>query len=298
MKTKVSDTENEVDEEHKSKSSAEMPGVSASAGQICFMDKMTSYLVSTFSKGIDVSNYLMKNEYDSDCIMIDLFSTNETDSIIAKQFGQQDNYYQSMRQYARQSAGIRVIGISGATRSGKSSLSRQLSKSLGSTKCAIIHQDHFFDTTKIYSELNGNWDCPQAIDHNAFYKELCQQIERHKQLSPVSHKNEYFYIILEGFMLFYDNRIVECIDHFLWLEISRKVCYERRMETKRESRQYFDENIWPNHKQYKKMVFQRDIKDKIVILDGTDPLNKSLDTALQQITSIKETKYSPLQQEM
>ncbi len=143
-------------------------------------------------------------------------------------------------------------------------------------------------------ELNNNWDHPKAINHDAFYQKVQEQINSYKTCISINNVSKKIYIILEGFMLYWDHRIVQCIDNFIWLEIPRNICYQRRMGTKRETSLYFKNNIWPNHEQYKakvldtnnsqlKEVNQISKKDRLLIIDGTSPVDHVIQMSLKHI---------------
>ena len=119
-------------------------------------------------------------------------------------------------------------------------------------------------TLRLFNKLNGNWDHPKAIKHDAFYQCVIDKINYYSQQKPKNKKNRKFYIILEGFMLFWDKRIIKCINHFIWIEIPQQICRNRREKTKPEPPGYFDKYIWPNHTKYKTKIFNADIKDKLV----------------------------------
>eukprot|EP01083_Nonionella_stella_P117939 351905_1 len=115
-----------------------------------------------------------------------------------------------------------VIGIGGATRSGKGTLARKLYKELGGKDvCYSLCQDYFFDRKVIYEELDGNWEDPRALNHDAYLSKINETIEKAKQCVLQATNNKR-YVILEGFLLFHDERLVELLDHKFWLEISKK----------------------------------------------------------------------------
>lgn len=67
--------------------------------------------------------------------------------------------------------GVVVIGISGPSCSGKSSLAQTLAASLG-TMCMHTQDDYFLSEDKVPSCVVGgvectDWDCEQALDLNA-----------------------------------------------------------------------------------------------------------------------------------
>ena len=265
----------------------------------CFLDEMNKQLLND-SANLEIiknlNDWMNDNEYDTDALIDDVMSVDTKHSNIYNYLQQQPqegstniSIYDKMKTIIsdNRTYEVVVIGISGATRSGKSTLTYFLKKLLGPNNCKTLHQDKYFDTMKIYSELNGNWDTPKALNHDAFYKNVAKEIKSYKEKISRKDINKHFYIILEGFMLFYDERINKYIDHFVWIEIPKKICYKRRMSTKPETPTYFRKYIWPNHQQYKGNIFGENgdskIKDKLLIVDGTASVDSIIQRTLKQI---------------
>lgn len=190
---------------------------------------------------------------------------------------------------------IIIVGISGATRSGKGTLAKKMYYELGGKEnCIWLCQDGFFLYNKIYDELNGNWEDPRALDHDAFLAKIKKAIDN---LKSKEDKEKTKYIVLEGFLLFYDKRIVELLDYKIWMNISRKVCYHRRMTTKPVKPEYFDKNLWPGHLEYKKQVFDdKELITDMTEIDGTLKSQEILQIGLKKIGidyEIQEDKAEP-----
>ena len=60
-----------------------------------------------------------------------------------------------------------VIGISGCTRSGKSTLASALAEALGASKTAVIRQDRFASNV-LAAQAEGGWESTDSIDFKAF----------------------------------------------------------------------------------------------------------------------------------
>jgi len=129
--------------------------------------------------------------------------------------------------------------------------------------------------------LDGNWDHPGAVSHDTLYdcisKLLCCGTVNHFKLASSD------YIILEGFMLFYDPRIVNLIDVKFWLDIDKETCYTRRMSTTPVPEDYFLEFLWPNYVYYRNYVIHTVPQEHI--FDGTRDKNEITSAILKIITS-------------
>eukprot|EP01084_Bolivina_argentea_P029290 54352_1 len=192
---------------------------------------------------------------------------------------------------------IIVIGVSGATRSGKGTLSKKLFYELGGKNlCILLCQDQFFDRKTIYQELNGNWEDPRALNHDAFLSKINDTIKKLKTdvATGVNTNQMIKYLILEGFLLFHDNRIVDLMHYKYWLDINKQTCYNRRMHTKRVPENYFHKNLWPCYQKYRKSVFKnKQLISKITQIDGTLKTQSILQIALKQLNINEEKKYRP-----
>jgi ADP-ribosylglycohydrolase/uridine kinase len=141
-----------------------------------------------------------------------------------------------------------VIGISGASRSGKSWVAEKLVKRLGLVPEALIGQDAFwFKNVKVM--LDGqkvdSSEEPEGVNH----EELAETIENVKHISPV--------VIVEGYVLLHNEEVRNLLTHIWVFEIPRDVCIERRSQKKdrklnRTPKSVEDcENfVWPAHERY------------------------------------------------
>ena len=211
-----------------------------------------------------------------------------------------------------------VIGISGATRAGKGTLATYLKNVLPKldsryNEIRKLGQDHFFDFSKVLEELKNNWDCPEAIDHDKFYNTIAYHIQDLdlKILKQESNDNAYNLdsdekhdntkekkkiqkvLILEGFMLYHEKRVVDLCNVMIWLEVPEKVCRHRRETTKPVPAGYFDKRIWPNYIEYRKRVMKQ-YKKELIQIDATKSVEFVLNTAVEAIIG---KKYAQVSQE-
>lgn len=133
-----------------------------------------------------------------------------------------------------------VVGIGGATRSGKSTLCRALYKKLNSP-VDIVQQDHYVkvvmhiflltfqeELAAIVPELNlPNFETPECIDWNEFLAEVQYAINA----ATIQCKNcgnsgtldnlQPNYVLVEGYLIFSHPSIHQFLDRKLFIEISR-----------------------------------------------------------------------------
>eukprot|EP00939_MAST-03C_sp_MAST-3C-sp1_P003396 g3396.t1 len=165
------------------------------------------------------------------------------------------------------------IGISGVSRSGKSTLTKRLFNMLGGKKNVdVLSQDWFFDRIKIATVLKGNWEHPDSIDHRAMREEAAKIVEEKKPIH-----------IYEGFICFHDSALVKTMDVMIWLELPKEIAKKRRMATKCVSESYYEEKVWKFHTQYAKRTRANAWWKAVVVIDATRPIEEVAEVAARAI---------------
>ena len=138
-----------------------------------------------------------------------------------------------------------LIGISGASGSGKTLVTRNIFEKLGSEKVVIIQEDSYYkDLSHIpFDERTGkNFDHPDAFDH--LY--LVEQIEALLSGESISHpiydytthcrKEEtrligpHDVIFLEGILVLSEPRLRELMDIKVFVDTDPDICFIRRLK--------------------------------------------------------------------
>ena len=115
-----------------------------------------------------------------------------------------------------------VIGITGPTTSGKSTISQELQKILG---CQILCVDGYFKINMFLPkvEINGHtildFDDKDSVDWPLFIEDIESEIDKAK-----CQKKEY--LIIEGFLLFGDPKIFDFIDILITINFNVKTDQE------------------------------------------------------------------------
>jgi uridine kinase len=138
-----------------------------------------------------------------------------------------------------------IIGISGASASGKSLLANTIVNELGSDQVVIISEDSYYkDHSNIPFEERAkiNYDHPDAFDHELLFKHLMQlqqgksveipiynhsQHIREKESRPIG---KHAIIVLEGILLFVEQKLRELMDIRIYMETSLDICLIRRLK--------------------------------------------------------------------
>jgi uridine kinase len=141
--------------------------------------------------------------------------------------------------------GIIIIGISGASASGKSLLANTIVNELGSDQVVIVSEDSYYkDHSNIPFEERAeiNYDHPEAFDHELLYHHLIQlqqgkSIEipiynhaMHTREKETRSVGNHAIIVLEGILLFVEKKLRELMDIRIFMETSLDICLIRRLK--------------------------------------------------------------------
>lgn len=138
-----------------------------------------------------------------------------------------------------------IIGISGATASGKSLLANTLVSELGSKRVAVISEDSYYkdrpDLT-VEERRQINYDHPEAFDHDL----LCEQLDSLRHGLPIQvpvydhsrdARSDKVYevkqtaiVVLEGILLLSDPKVRELLDIKIFMDTPLDICLIRRLQ--------------------------------------------------------------------
>ncbi|MEO8400806.1 MAG: uridine kinase [Gammaproteobacteria bacterium] len=138
-----------------------------------------------------------------------------------------------------------IIGISGASASGKSLLSNTIVNELGSSQVVVISEDSYYkDHSNIPFEERAkiNYDHPNSLDHELLVQHL-QQLQAGKTVDvPIYNHSmhvreketrqigQHTIIVLEGILLFVEKTLRELMDIRIFMETALDICLIRRMK--------------------------------------------------------------------
>ena len=181
-----------------------------------------------------------------------------------------------------------IIGVGGATRSGKTSLCKNIIKYLNSDEKHIIHLDNYFSLELLYKYKN-NWEIPEVIE----WTYLIEDIQNIKYI--INYKNHQ-YIIVEGFLLFKQPLFYK-FNKSIFIWVSKEEAKKRRMETKPVPEDYYENLVWPNylknnyHLAKMKMNREKMLGRDILVLDSTkETIEEMSQKAIKFIFNEKDLK--------
>jgi hypothetical protein len=153
-------------------------------------------------------------------------------------------------------APVVLIGISGCSRSGKSTLAARLKSELASLEVVVIAQDDFFLAPEAIAD--GDWDAPGAIDHEAFALAVRAAVG-----DP-----DVDVVLAEGFQAFHLPCLTAEMALRFWITLSESSALARRRSTYGNRRRYFEQRVWPNHLEYRSRALGHAAGAELVCLDG------------------------------
>jgi len=140
---------------------------------------------------------------------------------------------------------IIIIGISGASASGKSLLANTIVNELGSDQVVVISEDSYYkDHSDIPFEERAkiNYDHPNSIDHELLYNHLIALAEGKSIEVPIYNHSlhvreketrrigQHSIIVLEGILLFVEQKLRELMDIRIYMETALDICLIRRLK--------------------------------------------------------------------
>lgn len=137
-----------------------------------------------------------------------------------------------------------IIGISGASASGKSLLANTIVNELGSDQVVVISEDSYYkDHSNLPFEERAkiNYDHPDSVDHELLYQQLIKLQQRqtidvpiynhavHLREKQTRRIGKHAIIVLEGILLFVDQKLRDLMDIRIFMETALDICLIRRL---------------------------------------------------------------------
>ncbi|HHM02707.1 MAG TPA: uridine kinase [Caldithrix abyssi] len=138
-----------------------------------------------------------------------------------------------------------LIGISGASGSGKTLIARTIMDQLVSSSVTMIQEDSYYkDLSHIpYDERTGrNFDHPDAFDHDLLYEQMNDLLhgksishpvydyKTHSRSSETQTVEPQTIIVLEGILILNDPRLRELMDIKIFVDTAPDICFIRRLK--------------------------------------------------------------------
>lgn len=198
-----------------------------------------------------------------------------------------------------------VIGITGGTGSGKTTLVSILSKQFDKNELCIISQDSYYKKTDNLTEnerIALNFDHPNAIDFDLLSTHLQQlkngkTIEQptysfltHNRTSETQKTVSKKIIIVEGILIFNDKRLLNLFDLTVFVDADANTRLNRRIKRDSEERGRNREEVTNRYKTTLKPMHDLYIEPFKEISDIIVPFNTENKEMITQLTKLIQEK--------
>jgi len=138
-----------------------------------------------------------------------------------------------------------IIGIAGASGSGKTLVAKNIFESLGSDKVVIMQEDSYYkDLSDIpFDDRTGkNFDHPDAFDHSLLQYHLSELIKgnsishpiydykTHSRLKETKTVGPHKVVVLEGILIMSDPKLRDLMDIKVFIDTEPDICFIRRLK--------------------------------------------------------------------
>jgi uridine kinase len=140
---------------------------------------------------------------------------------------------------------IIIIGIAGASASGKSLLSNTIVNELGSDQVSVISEDSYYRDQKespFEERAKINFDHPDSLDHNLLAEHLkalqagnavhvpIYNFAKHERSEETYVVHNHRIIVLEGILLFVEESLRNLMDIRIYMDAPLDICLLRRLK--------------------------------------------------------------------
>ena len=175
-----------------------------------------------------------------------------------------------------------IIGIAGPSASGKSLLANTIVNELGSDQVVVISEESYYkDNSHLpFSEREKiNYDHPDSFDHAL----LCEHLHRlqqgksvdipiyshskHMRLSETRTIGPHTIIVLEGILLFCDQKVRDIMDIRIFMSAPLDVCLSRRLTR----------DVVERHRSFESVLHQYETTVRPMYLQFIEPSSRYAD---------------------
>ena len=204
---------------------------------------------------------------------------------------------------------IKIIGISGVSGniwylsnfeiffskgSERHGIARTTSKKLNSPFEPLLLTDYYRKNISNHKKYEKNFEIPESLDFDLLKKHIKILIDfinlnpyqkfpnlistnykKNLNLNSFSYKSnkteDTIYIIVEGFLLFFDKDLCNFFDLKIFLDSDKEKCFKKKLKSIEISKEYFDEMIWFYYQKYKNIQLKN---SKPIHLEGNETSEK------------------------
>lgn len=170
-----------------------------------------------------------------------------------------------------------IIGICGASGSGKSTMAKALSARL-QKPCIYIKQDSYYkDHPDMSFEEREriNYDEPEAFEHDALRNDLIRlrngqaitakeyDYTQHRRCDPGITIEPTDVVLIEGIHVFYDQEVRDLLDFKIYIQVDPDVCLLRRVKRDIRDRGRTIESVYRQYLETVKPMYEKHIRNYV-----------------------------------
>ena len=174
-----------------------------------------------------------------------------------------------------------IIGICGASGSGKSTMAKALCARL-EKPCIYIKQDSYYkDHPDMSFEEREriNYDEPEAFEHDALRDDLIRlrngqaitakeyDYSQHRRCDPGVTIQPTDVVLIEGIHVFYDPEVRELMDFKIYIQVDPDVCLLRRVKRDIRDRGRTIESVYRQYLETVKPMYEKHIRNYVEYAD-------------------------------
>ncbi|KAM4887950.1 nicotinamide riboside kinase 2 [Thomomys bottae] len=189
---------------------------------------------------------------------------------------------------------VNIVGIGGATNSGKTTLTNRLCAAL--PNCCVIHQDDFFkpqDQIAVGEDGFKQWDVLEALDMDAMLSTVKAWLHNPQKFA-LAHgvplqpgASDTHILLVEGFLIYSYKPLLDFYTRRYFLTVPYEESKRRRSTRKYpipDPAGLFDGHVWPMYQKYKQEMEADGVE--VVCLDG---MKSRRDLFLQVLEDIQNS---------
>jgi uridine kinase len=199
-----------------------------------------------------------------------------------------------------------IIGIAGASGSGKTTFAANLAEKFSQEEVLLLTQDSYYKDLSeltISERAKQNFDHPDALDFKLLKEHLIQlkaglsiqqpiyDFNGHVRLSNTRTVIPKQIIIVEGTLLLSQKELLNEFNTSVYVELDQQTCLERRIKRDISERGRTKQEVLTQYSTTVKPMYQKYIKPSLAqaetIVPGIDNSMELEDTYLQIVTDLK-----------
>jgi len=201
---------------------------------------------------------------------------------------------------------VKIVGFSGASGSGKTTVAQFLCKELNSPFILIEGDFYYKKIIPKHQKYQENWELPECFDFECLIQNIsklklyCQRFNSIKDFENFPTKiynprdqefevnskffakqkktynndaNETIYIIVDSFLLYFEPRLCNLIDFSFFIDCTYETSLRRRCQRDSEcTKEFFDEMVWHHYLIYKNIQLKN--AKNLILLNGSKSLDE------------------------